>query len=182
MKRRKRHTVARRRRANPTRIVVRARGRRNGRRRHAVRRNPGMGSGINLVTSIGGGLLGVTVAKAAPGLLPASMNSPIMRIFAAAGAGYAAKMLAHKMRQPALGDAMLFGALMQAGSTALNAWLPSIGGQIGLNGLGDLVPGGFTVPQNPFRPTSYLGPAPVVAMPSPQSKLAGIRSAFGPAF
>lgn len=181
MKRRKRHTVARRRRANPTRIVVRARSRRNGRRRHA-RRNPGIGSGINMITSIGGGLLGVTVAKAAPGLLPANMQSPVMRMLAAAGAGYAAKMLAHKMRQPALGDAMLFGALMQAGSTALNAWLPSIGGQIGLNGLGDLVPGGFTVPQNPFRPTSYLGPAPVVTMPQPQAKLAGIHSAFGPAF
>jgi hypothetical protein len=143
-----------------------------------------MGTGINLVTSIGGGLLGVTVAKAAPGLLPASMQSPIMRMFAAAGAGYAAKMLAHKMRQPALGDAMLFGALMQAGSTALNAWLPSIGGQIGLNGLGDLVPGAFTVPQNPLRyQQALIGPQPVLQMPMASgAKLSGISSAFGPAF
>lgn len=183
MKRRKRHTVARRRRSNPTRIVVRARSRRNGRRRHA-RRNPGMGSSINMITSIGGGLLGVTVAKAAPGFLPASMQSPVMRILAAVGAGYAGKMLAHKMRQPALGDALLFGSLMQAGSTALNAWLPSIGGQIGLNGLGELLPGAFTIPQNPMRyQQALIGPQPVpMAAPAPRVGVNGIARAFGSAF
>ncbi len=89
-------------------------------------------------------------------------------------------MIAGKMHQHALGDAILFGALMQAGSTALNAWLPSIGGQIGLNGLGDLVPtpNGFAVP-HPFERRLPVSMQPMLP---PVNGVAGVRRAFPAAF
>jgi len=67
------------------------------------------------------------------------------------GAGaFAAGWLAKKFLGTEFGDAVLFGGLMQAGSAALNAFAPpSISGKLALSGVGDIVPGWYSVPQNP---------------------------------
>lgn len=126
-----------------------------------------------------GGLVGVTAAKLIPGLLPASlMGSPIMRIVVSGASAWAAGMVGAKVSGP-FGNAVLFGGLMQTGSLALNAFVPSIGGQIGLRGLGDIVPGYFPVPQNPI----YPGNSPMIAAPTTARTGAnGIGRAWGPAW
>jgi hypothetical protein len=85
---------------------------------------------------------------------------------------------------PVLGDAVLFGGLMQAGSVALNSFLPSVGGVIGLQGLGmgvgDIVSGRFPVPQNPImagqRQMSIAAPAAPAGAPTP----AGVGAIYNP--
>jgi hypothetical protein len=125
-----------------------------------------------------GGLIGVTAAKLIPGLLPASLlGSPIMRIVISGASAWAAGMVATKVSGP-FGNAVLFGGLMQTGSLALNAFIPSIGGQIGLRGLGDIVPGYFPVPQNPIYPGTQPMAGPVTA----RTGANGIGRAWGPAW
>ncbi len=184
MKRRRRHTgVSRRRRSNPTRVVVRARSRKSNGRRHHRRssRNPNVFghsmSPTQTGMAIAGGLVGVTAAKLVAGMLPASLSSPIVKIGAALVTAIVSQGLGNKMK-PGFGDAMMFGGLMQTGSLVLSAYLPSVGNQIGLNGMGDLVPGRFTIPQNPLRM-----PAPMMApMLPPVAGVAGMRRAFPSAF
>jgi hypothetical protein len=137
------------------------------------------------VTSIGavemiiGGLVGVTAAKILPTYIPAQfLGSPIMRILATGASAYVASMLFGKIR-PGMADAVMFGGLMQTGSVALNTFLPSIGGQIGLaggRGMGDLVEGHFVVPQNPLR---YM-PAPAPAQA--RVNMNGLARVYGQAF
>lgn len=128
-----------RRRSNPVRVVYRARRRNTHRRRHSVRRrNPiGYGHGaIATAKAVAAGLVGVTITKTVPGFLPASMtSSPIMRVGVSAVIAWGAGLLATKMLGQEVGHAVTFGGFMQAGSVALNAFLPSIGGVIGLQGL-----------------------------------------------
>lgn len=153
---------------------------------HSRRRNPAVFGqrvgGLASVELILGGLLGVTAAKMIPTFLPAYLvSSPILRIITSGASAYAAAMLAGKIMpgKSHFGDAVFFGGLMQTGSVALNTFLPSIGGQIGLRGgfgMGDLVEGtSFTVPQNPLR---------FVAPPAPPARVQmnGISRAFGSAF
>jgi hypothetical protein len=130
-----------------------------------------------------GGLIGVTAAKIIPGMLPASLlGSPIMRIVVSGASAWAAGMVGSKVSGP-FGNAVLFGGLMQTGSLALNAFIPSIGGQIGLRGmggLGDIVPGYFPVPQNPIYPGTppMLASAPTTA----RTTMNGLSRAWGPAW
>jgi hypothetical protein len=140
-------------------------------------RNPalfGRSSPKDLLTLIGGGLGGVWATKIA-----ASYISPMVSSLGTAGgfmpvlvSGVSAWLLgfvAGKMNKE-LGEAVMFGGLMQTGSVALNAFAPSIGGQISL---GDLVNGNFVVPQNPImagNPMSMSAPA------------ARGMSAYGPAY
>jgi hypothetical protein len=107
---------------------------------------------MELGKSIVGGLLGVTVAKLVPPMLPASLTgSAALRVIVTGAIAFGAGMLANKMN-PNFGSAVTFGGLMQTASVALNAFIPSIGSQIGLSGMGrigDLVPGGFPMPSSP---------------------------------
>lgn len=112
---------------------------------------------FEMAKAVAGGLAGVAITKAVPNMLPAGFGgTPIMNtvisIAVAVAAGMAVKALVKS--DPALGDAVLFGGLMQAGSVALNSFLPSVGTVIGLqglgNGVGDIVPGRFPVPMNPI--------------------------------
>lgn len=182
------------RRRNVTRIVVRApRRHHNPRRRrshhnvaryHNVRRrrhNPSLfGATVStgvMAQAVLGGLVGVTAAKLIPAALPASLRStPTMQVIAAGASAFAAGWAAGKVNRT-FGDAVLFGGLMQTGSMLLNAFVPSVGRQIGL---GDLVDGRFVVPQNPLRlPAPAAAPAPG---PNARVTMSGLSRAFGTAF
>jgi hypothetical protein len=150
----------RRRRRNATRIVV---------RRNRRRRNQGAVAGQ--LQEVFGGLVGVSATKFIASALPANLTgTPIMASLSSIAAAFAAGWVG-SMWDKRFGDAVRFGGLMQAGSVMLNAFIPSIGGQLalkGLRGLGDLVPGAYPVPQNPLNPAqanypSYGRPMPVAA-------------------
>jgi hypothetical protein len=131
---------------------------------HRRRRNPAAVFGTSAFTGkglqlIGGGLLGVAAAKFIPTLIPATLQmggSMIARVVITGASAWAASLLAGKIPGVGAGfaDAVFFGGLMQTGSVALNALLPGfrIGGvPISLSGMGELVPGQYSVPQNPIR-------------------------------
>lgn len=173
-KRRKKNTRAaaskrRNRRPTITKTVVRYRNRRKAstHRRtgaaHRRRRNPeifgrSVASGDTLKMILGG-LIGVTITKTAVGMLPPNLlTNGLVRVVAtgalAFGIGAVAK---HTGLGPAFADAVTFGGLMQAGSTALTEFVPGgFGRQLALsgvrrNGMGDLVPAQFTTPNNPLK-------------------------------
>ncbi len=166
-RRRRRRVVRRRRRvSNPVarvhrrRRVVRHRRRRAvNRRRHSSRhRNPaifGMSGGKDLLMMVGGGLVGVAATKYLPTLLPSSITSGLgggvmMSVLITGAGAFAAGWLAKRFVGGKFGDAVLFGGLMQAGSALLNAVAPpAIASKLALSGVGDIVPGWYSVPQNP---------------------------------
>lgn len=133
-----------------------------------------------------GGLVGVTAAKMIPASLPMQLTStPTMRILSSVASAFLAGWVGGRL-SPRFGDAVLFGGLMQAGSIALNAFLPAVGGQIGLSGvrggLGELVAGAYSVPQNPLYPGQANYPAygrPMVAAGGDRVTMNGISRSFG---
>ena len=180
-RRRRRNSSKRtyRRRRNPAMRVTRRRRRRSmnpvGRRRRSYRRsyrrNPslfGKSGGKDLLTMIGGGLVGVAATKFLPTLVPSSLMSslgasPILGIGLTIAGAFVASWIGKKVNLE-FGEAVLFGGLMQAGSQILTAFAPaSISSQLALSGLGDIVPGWFAVPQNPV---TNRAPMAMVAAPS----------------
>lgn len=167
----------RRHRRNPTTVTVRrnrrhtyrARARSHRRRNSSVRRRNPVLFGHNMGTtqlakttlSV---LVGVTIAKLVPPMLPAALTaSPAMRVIATGVTAFIAGMLGNKMG-PEVGSGVLLGGMAQTASQALNAFVPSIGAQIGLSGgrgMGMLVPGGFPIPQNPVN-AAALAPMPAM--------------------
>jgi hypothetical protein len=155
-RRRSRPVASNRKRRNATRIVVigpRKNKRRNGARRG--RRNPTFfGSSVNAVKMaeyIFGGLIGVTINKTVLPMLPASLISSNIATTIAALVIAGVEWWLASMIDKDFGSAVGFGAFMNAGSQALNAFVPSVGSVVGLSGRGmaDFVPGRFVVPQNP---------------------------------
>jgi len=133
---------------------------------------------------IGGGLVGVAAAK----LLPRTLGSTFSGIPGGMGqygglvltgvSAWAAGWAASKFVSPTFGSAVLFGGLMQLGSVALNMFLPSfaVGGvPLALNGMGEFVPGQFSVPQNPLR-------LPAAPAPTARVEMNGLNRAYGRAF
>lgn len=122
------------------------------------RRNPTL-FGSNLFSKdalklIGGGFVGLIGAKFLPTLVPASMagsfmTSTVGKVVVTGVAGYLTSVVAGKVAGTRFGEAALFGAIIQTASVALNAFIPSLYQQLGI-GLGDFVPGRFSVPQNPL--------------------------------
>jgi hypothetical protein len=201
IRRRRANPVARTRRAanparrrNATRITIR-----RTRRNSARRRNPQLfGTNVStgkMVEAVLGGLVGVTAAKLIPANLPGNFTgTPVMRILSSVASAFAAGWVGDKVSRP-FGDAVLFGGLMQAGSLALNSFIPSIGTQIGLSGvrggLGELMAGAFPVPQNPLNPNQANYPLygrPIMAAADATYgtgapvAMNGIARAFGRAF
>lgn len=200
MAKRRRKSVAtrpRRRRANPTRrrratrvvVVTKRRSARRKanptRRRRSTsgrRRNPAIfgssHSAVETFKMVGGGLVGVTLAKTLPAMLPAQLvSTPILRVAMTLAAAYLGQFIAGKVASGKFADAVFFGGLMQAGSQALNTFLPSVGARFGL---GELIAGNFVVPQNPIRSANMLPPAPPAkgTMPS----MNGVARAYGSAY
>jgi hypothetical protein len=170
-----------RRRRRNTRVIVK-----NSHRRRSVRRsgNPslfGQSNSFEIGKMIVGGLAGVTITKAVPNMLPSSMtSSPIMRTGSSIVIALLTGYLGGKFVDKTLGDAMMFGGLMQAFSVGLNSFLPSVGATIGLQGLGggigDLVAGNYPVPQNPLWPqyNPAMGGGAMAALPAGHpAKMAG---------
>jgi len=138
-------------------------------------------TGKNALQLVGGGLVGVAAAKFLPTLLPPNQftSNNLGRVVVTGISAFAAGWLAGRV-SPTFGGAVLFGGLMQTGSVALNTLLPNftIGGvPIGLNGMGELMPGQFAVPQNPLR----LPPPPA---PPTNARIGvnGLARAYGSAF
>ena len=136
---------------------------------------------------LGGGLVGVAAAKFIPTLLPASLTGgvassnigrTIITGIAAVVGGWAGSKVS-----PQFGQGMLFGGMMQTLSVALNAFLPSVYGQIGPYAqLGDLMPGQFAVPQNPLRLPPPPPPAIQPAGAQARMNMNGLARAYGSAF
>jgi hypothetical protein len=124
----------------------------------------------------------VAITKAVPNLLPANMlpSSPItnavIAVVVAIGSGMAVSALVKG--DPMLGYAVGFGGLMQAGSLMLNAFVPSVGQYLSLQGLGDLVPGRFPIPQNPI--SAGVMPALPAPMPAGHGAAAGVGALYNP--
>jgi hypothetical protein len=180
-RRKKAHTAAnphRRRRRN-TRVVVAAPRRRinsRRRRRHNPRRrsNPAFGlRGAGMAKAVVGGLAGMAAAKFLPTLVPSGLiTGNLMRTVATAASAFVAQMVAKAVvKDPSISDAVLFGGLMQTGSVALNAFLPSIASSLGLSGMGQIMDADWSIPENPLK----LHAAP----PAPAPALAGLAFAYG---
>lgn len=169
--------------ANPRRRRI------NVRRRHSTgrRRNPmifGQSvSALGMAKIVAAGLAGVAITKAVPNMLPAGMlpaspfTASLVSLAVAVGAGMLVSSLVKG--DPMVGYAVGFGGMMQAGSVMLNAFLPQVGSMIGLQGLGDLVPGRFPIPQNPIMAGSQMMlSAPMPA--GPAHAAAGVGAIFNP--
>lgn len=143
-------------------LMALARGRKNkgGRRRTRRSSNP-MASSISLsrpskIMEAGVGVLvGVAATKTIVSALPDKItSSPLYSSVAAAGIALAI-WWGGSMLSPEFGAAAGLGGIAEAGSIALNGFLPDIGAKLALSGIGgrgrmgDFVPGRFTVPQNP---------------------------------
>ena len=189
----------RRRRRNSVRVIVRRSNSRRRTRRHranprrhrrvARRRNPSLFghsvSAAGMAKAVAGGLAGVAITKAVPNMLPAGLvgTSPLMNTLTSAVVAFAAGTLTKMIfkSDPTIGDAVMFGGFMQAGSVALNSFFPQVGTVIGLhglgNGLGDLVPGRFPVPMNPItagQPVALPAPA------APAGGMHGVGAIYSP--
>jgi hypothetical protein len=185
-RRRRRNTVVvvaprRRRRSNPHRRT-RSRSSRVIRRRRS--RNPTLfGSSITSkagLTLIGGGIAGVVAAKFIPTMLPISLlgslgGSSVGRTLITGASAIIAGWAAGKVDRQ-FGEGVLFGGLMQTASVAFNAFLPGVYSSLGI-GLGDLMPGGFSVPQNPIR-AGIPAPPPANA----RVTMNGLARAYGSAY
>lgn len=158
----------------------------NRRHHHRSRRNPTLfGQSITSTGGlklIGGGVVGVAATKFIPSILPTAMlgsiaTSSIGQILISGVSAWLAGWGASKIDRT-FGEGVLFGGLMQTANVAINAFAPglSIGG-VPL-GMGDLLPGSFTVPMNPIR-AAIPPPAPPA---NARVTMNGLARAFGAAF
>lgn len=124
------------------------------------------------------GLAGVAAAKFIPTLIPAQfVGGNLMRTVATGASAFVAQMIAKMVvKDPVVTDAVLFGGLMQTGSTALNAFLPGLAAQLGLSGLGELMDARWSIPENPLRaiPAAPAGDA--------RTSISGLNRAYGSAY
>ena len=178
--------VRRRRRRVARAAPVRRRRRRNPVSRRRVtrrRRNPslfGLNVGGNqMAQAVLGGLLGVAAAKFIPSVIPINLGGGnVVRTLISGISAFVAGWAGQKFVGKPFGDAVLFGGLMQAGSVALNAFLPMIGERIALSGMGELVnTAGFVVPSNPVMAPA-MAPVPTGA----RVGVNGLDRAYGRAF
>lgn len=99
-----------------------------------------------------GVLIGVAVNKTAVALLPTSLTGSSVAATLSSFAVAVGQWWLASMISPDFGTAVGLGGIANAGSTALNAFIPSVGTYVSLSGgrnLGDFVPGLFAVPENP---------------------------------
>jgi len=124
-------------------------GRSHNRKRNPLATSISLSRPTNIVQAGVGVLVGVAATKAITAALPATVTaSPLYSTVAAAGVAVAAWWLTSFI-DAEFGAAVGLGGIAEVGSIALNAFLPSIGQTLALSGVGDFVPGRYTVPQNP---------------------------------
>jgi hypothetical protein len=125
--------------------------RRNGRRR---RSNPSFFGAsvtpVKMAEYVAAGLVGNAVNRAIVAALPASVTSNNVFATGAALAIAVAQWWLGAMASKDLGSAFGFGALMNATSTALNTFIPSVGSYLsGVGRIGDFVPAQIVLPPQP---------------------------------
>lgn len=125
------------------------------------------------------GLAGVAAAKFLPTLIPGQfVQGNLMRTVATGASAFVAQMIAKMVvKDPTVTDAVLFGGLMQTGSTALNAFLPSLARQLGLSGMGEIMDANWSIPENPLRSVPSAPAAGDARM-----GVAGLARAYGSAY
>ena len=106
---------------------------------------------VRLTEYIGAGLVGVAANRALLAALPATFTSSNMFATLTSIGIALAQWWLGSMVSKDLGSAFAFGGLMNAASTALNAFIPSVGSVVSLSGrgTGDFVPATFTIPPQP---------------------------------
>lgn len=105
----------------------------------------------DMVTAAGGLLVGVFGVKAGIGFMPASLTSSPLLTTASALALAGLEWWALSFVSPEFGAAVGLGGIAEAISTGLDQF--GVGQSLALSGwrgVGDFVPGKFTVPQNPI--------------------------------
>jgi hypothetical protein len=151
--------------------------------RRMRRRNPVSFSGAkDMAISVVAGLAGVTVTKlAASAAASFTSGSPILSVVVSGVAAWGAGELAKMALGKDIGHAVAFGGYMQAGSVALNTFLPSVGSVIGLSGLRGLTPSNdILLPYNMFA-----GRGAMLSAGSPSAgatRSPGGGTGFSPAF
>lgn len=177
------------RRASNPKVIVRYRTKRRNSRKGVKRhRNPDLfGARLGSKDSlklIGGGIAGVAATKFLPTMIPPTMAPQLLTtnlgrtavsFVAAFASGWVASKLDHRF-----GQGVYFGGFMQATSVALNAFVPAAYKALGI-GLGDFVPGRFTVPQNPVA----ISQAPSGHLPAPSGSrvtMSGLARAYTAAY
>jgi hypothetical protein len=126
--------------------------RRNGRRRRSS--NPSFFGAsvtpVKMAEYVTAGLVGNAVNRAIVAALPASVTSNNVFATGAALAIAVAQWWLGAMASKDLGSAFGFGALMNATSTALNTFIPSVGSYLsGVGRIGDFVPATIILPPQP---------------------------------
>jgi len=106
---------------------------------------------MKMAEYIAGGLIGVTINRAILPMLPTSVTSNTFFSTLASFAIALAEWWAGNMISKDFGSAVGFGALMNAGSTALNTFIPQVGNTVSLSGYrrrgtGDFVSAPWTIP------------------------------------
>lgn len=141
-------------------------------RRHHRSRNP-MARSISLarpaqvITAAVGVLIGVAATRAIVSALPSTVTSSNLYSTLAAVAVAVGIWWIGSMVSPEFGAAAGLGGIAEAGSVALNSFLPSVGSYVSL---GDFVPGKFVVPQNPILDAATGLPSRQVAAVSAYPK------------
>lgn len=116
------------------------------RRRNPMAKSITLARPAQIVQAAVGVLVGVAATRAIVAALPSTVTSnnlygAIAAVAVAIGIWWIGSMIS-----PEFGAAAGLGGIAEAGSVALNAFLPQVGSYVSL---GDFVPGKFTVPQNP---------------------------------
>ena len=146
--------------------------------------------GKNALEMVGGGLVGLAAAKFIPTMIPGVSTftgSNIGRVVVSGIAAVVGGWLGSKV-SPQFGQGVLFGGMIQTVSIALNAFLPTAYAPLApYTTLGDLMNGGFSIPQNPLRaPYPGIAPPPPPAAPPTGSQarvtMNGLARAYGAAF
>lgn len=106
---------------------------------------------VKMAEYLAAGLVGATINRAIVAALPSSITSNnIFATLASAAIGVAQWWLGAMVSKD-LGSAFGFGGLLTAANTALNTFIPSVGGLVSLSGrgTGDFVPATFSIPPQP---------------------------------
>lgn len=169
----------RRRRSNPG--VRHYRRHRVSRRRMGRRRNPSFLSGMS--GQVLGVVGGATVTKFITGMLPASLNTGFVGYISTAVVAFLQGNLIGKVsRNAALGKDMVVGGVTYLVLRIVQDFFPSLGGTLGLSGMGLIAPSSFYVPQVNVRGSMsrFLVPPGVPTMVVAKTGMHGIsRGAMG---
>lgn len=141
-------------------------------------RNPFGESGGTMIKTGAGVFVGFSAGKKIPPMLGPSMNSsPMMSLLSTAITAGVAAWIAKRFMPGAFATGVLWGGVGSVFNVAWNAFAPaSIAGYAGVGHLGDMVPGGFPLPQTPV---GYLAAGPGSMSPAMMNQAPVNVGAFG---